>query len=314
MSTPVYIRATIASAGLDLLHATRLKVACSLLMAEKVDAALADWPHPGAGVLVTSLDTPWGVSAAAEAQAGGVRVLALSRDASGNGQLRHGATVREIFERLLALLVDAPQADPDALAAGTLVERLVREPGVVSLLRQGDIRVAVDAGSGDLYPAHGLDPARLLRASVDGGWDVATVARAEFDAAREAYGDATGLEAFVWRAAVASTAPVGAVTSLRPMALSGWPAIDACAVPAHWLLPLACMMRAPWQASALAQACDLPIDEITRIMAAVQHSGLRDNARSTRDARVHTPVKRSTDGVLRRLARRFGMHFGGARD
>ena len=64
MTAPRYQHARIAAAGLDLLHMTRLKVACSLLMAERVHAQLSAWPGAGIRLLVAGVDTDEGARAA----------------------------------------------------------------------------------------------------------------------------------------------------------------------------------------------------------------------------------------------------------
>lgn len=337
MTSPRYQHASIAAAGLDLLHMTRLKVACSLLMAERVHAELHDWPGADIRLLVAGVDTAPGAAAAAEGRDTGVAVLSIARNGHGNVDvLHHGATVKDMFDRLLRLLADdapvvattaapLPQrpSSPDASErsqpvprARRLLDQVATASGIVTMLECGDLRLAIDRDRGVLHlPDDGADVA-LVQACERTDWRVEHVARAAFDPMRAGLPAVAPLETFVWQAASQSADPVGERPVADVLGLKGWPAVDADLLPAGWILPLACLLQRPWSSRALAETCGLAETEMARIFAAVHHSGLAHvgESRTSRVTPVPAPDRSpASAGLLARVARRFGLHFGGSR-
>lgn len=300
----------IATAGLDLLHTTRLKVACSLLMADRVVAELAPWPRQGAGVLVASLDEVTGATAAVEGRAAGITVLTLSRGhGSDAARLRHGATVREIFDQLREVLLAAPVSSAAAPTVVTLFDALATTTGDLVLLERAGTRVVFERAVCAVHVAHEDAATGLATAAGEGGWQAQAMTAAELQHERPQFACTVELETLVWQAAAACRKPVGRLPTTARVALAAWPAITAGAVPATWLLPLALLLRNGWTAEALAATSGLSIGDVSRIFAALQHSGLLRTLPAAPD-RPDPPV-RAAGGFLLRVARRFGMHFGG---
>ncbi|MDC7805908.1 hypothetical protein PQS31_03610 [Luteimonas sp BLCC-B24] len=334
MTSPRYQHASIAAAGLDLLHMTRLKVACSLLMAERVHAQLSAWPGAGIRLLVAGVDTDEGARAALQGRETGVTVLPIARGVHADADiLRHGATVKELFDRLLLLLGDEamphePAAAPPPLATVTRVEAarppharrlldcVAATPGTVTLLESADLRLAIDRGRGVVHLARAEDASALIAACGRVGWRVEQRARTAFDPVAEGLPAATPLETVVWQAAAAGAEPVGEYPDGAGLGLSGWPTLDAASFPVTWLLPVACLLQRPWSAAALAEACGAADSDIARLFAAVHHSGLavagptRTSPATPAPPPVHSP---QTGSLLARVARRFGLQFGGSR-
>lgn len=112
MTTPINAM-RVATAGLDLLHTTRLKLACSLLLADRIDVQLGPWPQHAADVVVLGLDSADGLAAWQALQGQPVRVLVVSRTPMAGAWIKHGATVRELNEHV-RLLLSSPHATPVA--------------------------------------------------------------------------------------------------------------------------------------------------------------------------------------------------------
>lgn len=331
MTAPRYQHARIAAAGLDLLHMTRLKVACSLLMAERVHAELRDWPGTGIRLLVAGVDSAQGAAAAEQGRETGVAVLTIARERRGDLQgLHHGATVKDMFDQLLRLLGDeapvlatvaaalpsprSPDRTPLDARTPRLLDHVATTAGIVTLLECGELRVAVDRDRGLLHLPPGGGETALVEACERTDWRVEHIARTAFDPRRAGVPTLAPLEPFVWRAASRSAHPIGGRPADGVLGLKGWPAVDAAVLPGGWILALGCLLQRPWSSVALAEACGLPEAETARIFAAVHHSGLAHIAPAQVTRRAPAPeTGPASAGLLARVARRFGLHFGGSR-
>lgn len=331
MTAPRYQHARIAAAGLDLLHMTRLKVACSLLMAERVHAELRDWPGTDIRLLVAGVDSAQGAAAAEQGRETGVAVLTIARERRGDLQgLHHGATVKDMFDQLLRLLGDeapvlatvaaalpsprSPDRTPLDARTPRLLDHVATTAGIVTLLECGELRVAVDRDRGLLHLPPGGGETALVEACERTDWRVEHIARTAFDPRRAGVPTLAPLEPFVWRAASRSAHPIGGRPADGVLGLKGWPAVDAAVLPGGWILALGCLLQRPWSSVALAEACGLPEAETARIFAAVHHSGLAHIAPAPVTRRAPAPeTGPASAGLLARVARRFGLHFGGSR-
>lgn len=331
MTAPRYQHARIAAAGLDLLHMTRLKVACSLLMAERVHAELRDWPGTDIRLLVAGVDSAQGAAAAEQGRETGVAVLTIARERRGDLQgLHHGATVKDMFDQLLRLLGDeapvlatvaaalpsprSPDRTPLDARTPRLLDHVATTAGIVTLLECGELRVAVDRDRGLLHLPPGGGETALVEACERTDWRVEHIARSAFDPRRAGVPTLAPLEPFVWRAASRSAHPIGGRPADGVLGLKGWPAVDAAVLPGGWILALGCLLQRPWSSVALAEACGLPEAETARIFAAVHHSGLAHIAPAPVTRRAPAPeTGPASAGLLARVARRFGLHFGGSR-
>ncbi len=113
MSPPIHTL-DVASFGLDLLHQTRLKLACSLLLAQRLDVSVQPWKDGRADLLVIGIDQPEAAAVRARARAMGVPCLIISRhvDPDAADQLAHGATVASLNQKLSTLLASRPSDSP----------------------------------------------------------------------------------------------------------------------------------------------------------------------------------------------------------
>lgn len=319
MTTPSYTHARIAYAGLDLLHMTRLRVACSLLMSDRLEAELHPWPAAGVRVLVAGMDDAAGLVAIDAGARSGVAIVRIARTPGhAPGILQHGATVRELFDQLRAILIEEALPSGNTPIApsggGRLLDMASGADGDVAVLALQGMRVAVDRSCGTLYPAHGVGAAALAASATQTGWRVDWRTRQAFDVDRANFAAAKPLESVVWQIAVTARSPVGDFPRMRRIGLSAWPDVETGVLPDVWLLPMSCLLQRAWSCVALAQACGLPVVEIERIFAAMHHSGLASTATVGVSGRAEdVPVPAAERGFLTRVARRFGLHFGGNR-
>ncbi len=321
MTSTRFRHATVAAAGLDILHMTRLKVACSLLMAERVNVDLATWPDAEASLLVVGSEDPQGRVAFEHGRRVGVPVLRIARDTGGDDAvLAHGVTVRELFERLRASLAgdvadgaevaDAPTVDVHS--ARTMLDQVPFAADVVAILELDARRIAIDRHRGIVHAPTGDTLDAVAEACHRPDWTMTTIARAEFVTRRAAFPVSRSLESWVWDTSIRHALAIGDVSRREPIVLRGWPVPDVETLPVHWLLPVACLLHRPWSLDALAHACGLSPDETARIFAAARHSGLVRTPEPDvlSQAQVKPRSLLPPRGAFARLARRFGLMFG----
>ncbi|MGN0861807.1 MAG: hypothetical protein ACI4N1_00620, partial [Stenotrophomonas koreensis] len=183
MSAPI-LTLDVASFGLDLLHQTRLKLACSLLLAQRLDVSLQPWKDGRADLLVIGIDQPEAAAVLARARAMGVPCLIISRhvDPDAADQLAHGATVASLNQKLSALLASRPGEGP-ARATPLLLELAQRQTaaGTLHLLQRGAAQVVIDPATLSLALPANLGLLELVQLLDDSHWSSERIGRAAFD-------------------------------------------------------------------------------------------------------------------------------------
>ena len=301
----------IAEAGLDLLHRTRLKLACTLLLSERMEATLVDWNGTGVDLLVTSQHVP-GQSAHPD-----MPVLRIARDVSvaAPGRLPHGATVRDINQQLSALLASAPERTPAAAAHGPvpiLLQRLTEaDPGVIHLLQRGSMMLALEGRTRCLWLPTGMTLDDLLPLLDDPAWSFSVL---DAEAFQHQYSyrlpQCRSFESLYFRLAqhrpALLPAPPEEAASLQ---LSRWPDLDGEGVPVAWLPAIARLHARPWRATALARACQLPHDSVQFLFSAAAASGLASYMEPAVPSSPRNAGNRDSR-FLSWVARRFGLLLG----
>lgn len=187
MNTPIrHFR--VAHAGLDLLHGTRLKLACSLLLAERMDIRLQPWNGEQADLLVVGGDPSAMAVLQQQARTQGVATLRIVRGATAaTGVLPHGASVRDINQELAALLGGtaevAHQAPARATPQGTpLLLRAMQSADDASLylLQRGATRVVVDTATRSLALPVGASLSEIVPLLDDLTWSSTPLDRDTF--------------------------------------------------------------------------------------------------------------------------------------
>ncbi|WP_159744377.1 hypothetical protein [Luteimonas cellulosilyticus] len=214
----------------------------------------------------------------------------------------------------VAAVAPAPVAAP---VEATLFDHLAARDASMLLERDG-VRVAIDPRAGLLYPPTTDDaPSVLARAGAQPGWQPVAMLSGTFDPAALGLGAGVPLDAFVWRAAIASGPALTRVPAAQRLALRAWPDVDVATLPLPWLLPIACLLQHSWTRQSLARATGLGLEDATRILAAAKCSGLAViDTRPVAPVAVPRPAEIAAAparGFLARVARRFGMQFGGSR-
>lgn len=301
----------VAESGLDLLHRTRLKLACTLLLSERMEVTLIAWDGTGVDLLVTGQETP---DLAAHRE---VPVLRIARDVAvaAAGRLPHGATVRDINQQLSALLARTSEGLPDggaSSAAPVLLQRLAEaDPRVIHLLQRGSMMLALEGRTRSLWLPPGMTLAELLPLLDDPAWSSSEL---DDDTFQHQYSyrlphcrsyEALYFQVARQRPALLPRAPDEA-TSVQ---LRRWPDLDGEGVPADWLPAIAQLHARPWRAIALARACHLPHDSVQFLFSAAAASGLASYLETAVPPSAR-PAGNRDSRFLSWVARRFGLLLG----
>ncbi|MBB3858660.1 hypothetical protein FHY29_003987 [Xanthomonas arboricola] len=298
MTSPIHTM-RVATAGLDLLHTTRLKLACSLLLAERIDVQLGQWPQHAAEVVVLGLESPDGLAAWQALQGQPVRVLVVSRTQVGGAWLKHGATVRELNEQMRLLLSSSAHAQ---VAEPALLVRHCRgEFGTAAvLLRNGHLQVRVDPANSCVQLPAGIALTELLAALDRPGWQVAP------DTADSALSQRISFEALYFALPEYLRPALPAVEPSHALRLRQWPELSAETSSPAQLLAIAHLHARPWRPQALANACKLPLQTVECLFAAALASGLAQTAEIPVTATQPRPDS-SNSRFFSWVARRFGL-------
>lgn len=317
MNTPIR-NVRVVAAGLDLLHSTRLKLACSLLLADRIDVSLLTWSDADAemrgDLLVTGQDA---ASTIAIGRWAGP-VLAVRRVASPSNpaELAHGATVRDIHERLRQLLsaelVEPAIATPAQHDVRPLPLRMLQAARVPELLMQGHLRMAIDPRNACVHVAADLPLDALIAAFAEPGWTNQPLPQ-PLTTIGATLPRRVSLEHLYFAIAHRHPEWLPAAAAGQPLQLRQWPDLSEEAASAALLVAIAYLHARPWQAAALAASCQLPLQAVQGLFAAATASGLaqvdavalpREERRPQRSA--------STSRFLSWVGRRFGLNLGQA--
>ncbi len=303
----------VAAAGLDVLHQTRLKLACSMLLAERMDVQLQPWAGD-ADLLVVGLDHADAPRLLSEAHAANVPMLSIARryaDAA-PGRLPHGATVRDINEQLSSLLLSAPLlTDERPTPRAPLLLRLLAQPddSRLHLLQRGAIMALVDVATRSIALPASVSLAELVAQLDDSTWsseviDAATFQHQYIYRVPQRY----SLEALYFCIARYRPTLLPVPDGLPTLKLRHWPDLHSDDVPATWLLAIAHLHARPWQPAALAEACHLPPDTVQSLFSAAVASGLASN-QDTAVPRTPRRKDASDSRFFSWVARRFGLNL-----
>lgn len=319
MNTPIrHFR--VAHAGLDLLHGTRLKLACSLLLAERMDIRLQPWNGEQADLLVIGGDPSAMAVLQQQARTQGVATLRIVRGATAApGVLPHGASVRDINQELAGLLGavgEAPDAAEQPAPAGMpLLLRAMQSPATASLylLQRGATRVVVDTATRSLALPTGASLSEIVPLLDDLAWSSTPL---DADTFQHQYvyllPRRHSFEALYFCIARHRPQLLPAVAAGTSMQLLHWPDLDHRDVPASWLLPIARLHAASWTSTALAAASGLPHDTVQFLFSAAASSGL---AKHQENAVLPSPRPAGLrdSRFLTWVARRFGLDLQAGR-
>ncbi|KRG75679.1 hypothetical protein ABB28_04855 [Stenotrophomonas chelatiphaga] len=319
MNTPIrHFR--VAHAGLDLLHGTRLKLACSLLLAERMDIRLQPWNGEQADLLVVGGDPSAMAVLQQQARTQGVATLRIVRGATAApGVLPHGASVRDINQELAGLLGavgEAPDAAEHPAPAGMpLLLRAMQSPATASLylLQRGATRVVVDTATRSLALPTGASLSEIVPLLDDLAWSSTPL---DADTFQHQYvyllPRRHSFEALYFCIARHRPQLLPAVAAGTSMQLLHWPDLDHRDVPASWLLPIARLHAASWTSTALAAASGLPHDTVQFLFSAAASSGL---AKHQENAVLPSPRPAGLrdSRFLTWVARRFGLDLQAGR-
>ncbi|MFK3845541.1 hypothetical protein [Stenotrophomonas sp. NPDC078853] len=320
MNTPIrHFR--VAHAGLDLLHGTRLKLACSLLLAERMDIRLQPWSGEQADLLVVGGDPSAMAVLQQQARTQGVATLRIVRGATAaTGVLPHGASVRDINQALAGLLATVgeapdPAAEQPAQAGTPLLLRAMQSGDDASLylLQRGATRVVVDTATRSLALPVGASLSEIVPLLDDLTWSSTAL---DMDTFQHQYvyllPRRHSFESLYFCIARHRPQLLPAVAAGTSLQLLHWPDLDHRDVPASWLLPIARLHAASWTSTALAAASGLPHDTVQFLFSAAASSGLAKHQENAVPPSAR-PAGLRDSRFLTWVARRFGLDLQAGR-
>jgi hypothetical protein len=331
MSNPHPTRILIATAGLELLPATRLKMACSLLAADRLEAGLVEWGSQPVSLLVADEGSAQGRVAIASARQQRLRVITLGRMEAlqvVSEALPHTASVREIALALKGVLIApvaavqtpgtaaAPAALPrPASGLPPLLEqlRLDQPRQQTVLLEHGLLRLVVEAGGNTLHMLRRMPMAHLVEQALEPDWRITVLSDQEWQRSyRPDVSVSHAIETVWWQLAAAPAFEPPVMTG-RPLELAAWPDLDPANADPQWPLLLSFLMHRPWLPGELSMATGLSQDMVKKVMALVQLSGLsvQEGGRRRERMRVRAPASTGQARSFLRIAKRFGLKLLG---
>lgn len=300
----------VAETGLDLLHRTRLKLACTLLLSERMEVTLVPWNGTSVDLLVAGQGAPL------PSILPHLPTLRIARDiaVAASGRLPHGATVRDINRQLSTLLGSTPERTPAATAnrpAPMLLQRLAEaDPSAIHLLQRGSMMLALEGRTRSLWLPAGMRLAELLPLLDDPAWSATSL---DEEAFQHQYSyrlpqccsyEALYFQVARHRPALLPEAPEE-TTSVQ---LRHWPDLEGDDIPTDWLPAIAQLHARPWRALALARACHLPHDSVQTLFSAAAASGLASYLETAVSSA--RPADNRDTRFLSWVARRFGLLLG----
>ncbi|ATE72321.1 hypothetical protein [Lysobacter capsici] len=311
-------RYLVVSADLDKSRHARLHAACVGLREQGIEIDLQAWSDRPAHLLVTGTETSLSRNAVEQAMRRGIPVLRIGRlpwdpDSvhSVDINIEAGELGRSLRERLRHGRDDAEANGASAAGALPFVQHLLSAPKGLYLFESGLFRLVADLGASRMHMIRRMPYPELVAEAMSPNWFITALTQKQYvEKYRQDVTQSYSLESLLWDIAIGHDAPLAQVDALRPLQLRGWPLMPSTALPTQWLLPLGCLLRGPWSLPALAEATATPHAELKRLFAVALATGLAEAAPATMPA--HRQGGSSELGLIRRLARRFGLNFLGA--
>lgn len=315
---PLPKRYLVVSADLDKSRHARVHAACVGLREQGIEIDLQAWSDRPAHLLITGTETSLSRNAVEQAMRRGIPVLRIGRlpwdpDSvhSVDINIEAGELGRSVRERLRHGR-DESEAD-DATVAGALpfVQHLLNAPKGLYLFESGLFRLVADLGASRMHMIRRMPYPALVAEAMSPNWFITAITQKQYvEKYQQDVTQSYSLESLLWDIAIGHDAPLAQVDPLRPLQLRGWPLMPSTALPTQWLLPLGCLLRSAWSVPALAEATATPSAELRRLFAVALATGLAEATPAAMPA--HRQGGSSELGLIRRLARRFGLNFLGA--
>ncbi len=309
-------RITIATAGLGVLPETRLKVACTLLMADRMQVDVVAWGASEANILVADNASLEGSLAIDSARQLKLPTLTLGRTPSSLlPTLSPTATVKDIAAELKSLIRSLVGESGHAPRLSPLLEqlRLDHPAGGLQLMELGLVRLLVNRDSGVVHMLRRVPLEDLLHEAGNPYWHSTAVTPEWAEQHRSDVHASHSIESIWWRLLELSQIDL-AQTSAReaPVRLAAWPELDAQVIDPQWLTALAYLMHESWHADALAELSGIDAGMIRRLLHVVVASGLASQAPQVAQAKPATSnAAAALTGSILKVAKRFGLKLFG---
>lgn len=312
MNTPIR-SLRIAAFGLDLVHQTRLKLACSMLLAERMDVSVSSIEDEQTQLLVVATDHPQAASALAQARARRLPTLTVSRHAETriNNQLAHGATVAQLNEKLSRLLTLAGQ-DQLAPTGVPLLLQLASNDQLpankLHKLQRGALMLVLDTSNDSIALPAQLCLKEMIEQLDDSTWSADIIEREDFQH-QYTYRlpQRQSLESLFFAVACLRPQLLPATDISEPVQLRHWPDLDSQLVPGNWLMAIALLHAQPCSPAVLATTCMLSPASVNALLAAATAGGLVQQQAAIPPARAKPAGSGQHSRFFSWVARRFGL-------
>ncbi|HEX7815204.1 hypothetical protein [Dyella sp.] len=316
---PQHSLITVAIAGLGMLSETRLRVACSLLMAERMRVDVVNWGAAQAHILVADHHSAEGNQAIESAHRLKLPTLALGRTRVASLMtLSPSATVKDIAEALKQL-IQRLGADTSAMPEVNLPPllealRLDRpNDGGLYLYELGLIRMVVDYERRYLHMLRRVAFDHLLR-DLDNAYWHSTPLDAHWLAQHRMDVHASfSIESVWWQLLAMPHIQLPIEWLGNAVQLNAWPDLDTLAVDPSTIQALTHLMHGSWQAQALVEATGIDGARAGRILAIAQASGLADQVTMIQTVKPASGASPGIKGAILKIAKRFGLQLRGLR-
>lgn len=304
-------RFTVATYGLDPLDQTRIRLACSLLLAENLSIDFVD-DKLSHDLNIFGLDNVDGITRWKENKSNNNNALLISRQYQGGAPwLAHGTTVSEfrkfIHQTLLIKIDDGSSQEHVGSDYPLILEEILNPTlGVTKKYRHRSMECVVDSKTRNIYLKDNvsiLDFIALVRAK---GWASIPFNESEQTDHSTFFKLRVSFESVIFALSGADCLKVAKVRQDHFFKLKLWPELIAETISSAQLLAIARLHARSWQPQNLADVCHLNLTTTLGLITAALECGLLVVDKKPPVVEKEKSVPKET-GFLVWVARRFGL-------
>ena len=304
-------RFAVAMLGLDLLDQTRIRLACSLLLAEKMSISFVD-ENENPDLCIFGLDNSEGMDKWKKNKVKSHSVILVSRHYQGGAPwLPHGTTVNEfrklIHQAILSKRDGRNSRQNDEIAYPLLLNEILNPSlATTKLFRLRTTECLIDTKSRRIYLAHNveiIDFIGIIRAT---GWVSIAIDDSDLDRLSTTFPRCISFESIVFGLSGAECLHISKVNKEQYVTLKLWPELIPETISSAQLLAIARLHARSWKPQHLAEASNLSLTTTLGLLSAALECGLLVVDKNPPDEQNVIPVPQNT-GFLVWVARRFGL-------
>ena len=304
-------RFAVAMLGLDLLDQTRIRLACSLLLAEKMSISFVE-ENEDPDLCIFGLDSSEGMDKWKKNKVKSQSVILVSRHYQGGAPwLPHGTTVNEfrkfIHQAILSKRDGRNSHHGDETAYPLLLHEILNPSlATVKLFRLRSIECLIDTKNRCVYLAKNveiIDFIGILRAT---GWVAVPLNESDLDPLGIMFPRCVSFESLLFGLSGAECLHISKLNSDQYVKLKLWPELIPETISSAQLLAIARLHARSWKPQNLAEASNLSLTTTLGLLSAALECGLLVVDKNPPDEQSASPVPQNT-GFLVWVARRFGL-------